>query len=95
MTAPSVPGSLEKGERAPLLLGLEQLAQRERGWGEGCECEKCRHLFINNTAHPLPDPPPLRASPCRRGGCLNCQLPLVAEGVARAHDEVLRAGDAA
>ena len=54
MTAPSVPGSLEKGERAPLLLGLEQLAQRERGWGEGCECEKCRHLFINNTAHPLP-----------------------------------------
>ena len=24
---------------APLPLGLEQLAQRERGWGEGCECE--------------------------------------------------------
>ena len=58
MTAPSVPISHEKGERAPLLLGLEQLAQRERGWGEGCECEKCRHLFINNTAHPPPRPSP-------------------------------------
>ena len=60
----------------------------ERGWGEGCECEKCRHLFINNTAHPLPNPPPgpmqnadafcmgtrpLRASPCRGGGLFNCQ----------------------
>ena len=27
-------------------------------------------------AHTLPDPRPLRASPCRGGGFFNCQLPL-------------------
>ena len=51
----------------------EPLSLWERGWGEGCECEKCRHPFINSTANPFPNPPPLRASPCRGGGLFNYQ----------------------
>ena len=39
-------------------LGLEQLAQRERGWGEGSKREKQELQFINNIVHPLPAPPP-------------------------------------
>ena len=37
----------------------------------------CLHFVLNAVAtrflHPLPAPPPLRASPCGGGGCLNCQ----------------------
>ena len=32
--------------------------------------EKMEFWFINDIAHPLPNPPPLRASPCRGGGSL-------------------------
>ena len=35
--------------------------------------EKVEFRLINNIAHPLPNPPPLRASPCRGGGFFKLQ----------------------
>ncbi|WP_211206124.1 hypothetical protein, partial [Cardiobacterium hominis] len=39
-----------------------------RKLGEGGKREKSKSYLVNNTVHPLPIPPPLRASPCRGGG---------------------------
>ncbi|WP_314886470.1 ribonucleoside-diphosphate reductase subunit alpha [Cardiobacterium hominis] len=38
------------------------------GRGGGSKYEKPKFRFINKINHPLPIPPPLRASPCRGGG---------------------------
>ena len=93
MTAPSAPDSLEKGVR---------LFQGEGVSGVVYERMSAFFTFAALT------PPPLslreqclsqrdkHCSRSERGArSFNCQQPLVAEGVARAHDEVLRAGDAA
>ena len=45
------------------------LRSKREGWGEDSKTiEKQEFQSMNNIAHPHPDPPPLRASPCREGG---------------------------
>ena len=62
-----------------LSLREQCLSQRERGLSTEMQTRPrgCLHFVLNAVAtrflHPLPAPPPLRASPCGGGGCLNCQ----------------------
>ena len=52
----------------------------EGGWGEGSKTiEKQKFQFVSNIAYPHPDPPPLRASPCRGGGFFDCKQLLAAD----------------
>ena len=49
----------------PVPLGHVALAKRDRGWGEGSNQLKNRNFGSSMIAHPLPNPPPRWASPCK------------------------------